>query len=151
MSKISAWGSRDLFPRMWESKHETFSSLLPEKWSSHSYPCMYMLAHHFWWLSHKSGFKPTNNSSKLPLPLSFSSPKKRDGAPHSKPFHALCHHSSAPLLPPIHLKASGTPGYQQLPITLQQRSSIPPACASPSHHSPLEKFPSLLVSQEKPY
>lgn len=68
MSKISSQGSRDLFPRMWETKHETFSSLLPQKLSSHSYTCMYMTAHHFWWLSQNSEFKPTNNFSKLPFP-----------------------------------------------------------------------------------
>lgn len=151
MSKISAWESRDLFPRMRESKHAIFSSLLPEKWSSHLYPWMYMPAHHSWWLSQKSGFKPTNSFSKLPFPPSFSSPRKRDGGPHFKPFCALCHHNSAPLLPSIHLRASGTPGYQQLPIPVQQRASIHPACGSPSHHSPQEKFPSLFVSLAKPY
>lgn len=93
---------------------------------------------------------PTTSLSPHSHPPSALQGKGMDSS-HFKIFCALCHHSSAPLLPSIHLRASGTAGCQHLPITVQQRASIHPACGALSHHSPQEKFPSLLVNLVKPY
>lgn len=104
---------------------------------------------------------PPNRFSELPSLLSFISLRKRHEVPHFRPFSALHPQNSAPLLPSIHPRASGTAGHRLLPITLQQRSQ--PGCGSPSRHSPLQRgkssalestrksFPPLLVTPEKPY